>query len=258
MEREKLIDGLLKLFSAALTITLKPFEKVSEKIDYLEALINYTSGVYHHQDAIPSEGVQGNPFDREGFIRKNILAKYRDKAKPFVENNLHLFLEKNPEDRTYLFQGLKINEPILNEQEFKIYIETINGILQNLIEKALIETSAEDDSDLGNETVDSNGYSRSRQVLMLYYLLQITRLGRDTNSISKITEFAHALFNIPTKNFNTSALQKMFKSAPMLKINEVNMIQDLEFVKTKFLLLGSSDAVTLIQKEIDHLSRRKP
>ena len=47
----------------------------------------------------------------------------------------------------------------------------------------------------------------------------------------------------------------MFKNAPGIKTNDVNMIQDLEFVKAKFSLLGSVDAVALIQKEIN---RRKP
>lgn len=255
MERNKLIGQLLQLFSIKLNETLKPFQKVSEKVDYLEALVDYLTGVYNHVDAIPREGLEGNPFDSKGFIRKNILAKHKDKAKPFTETRLHLFLEKEPEYRTQLFQLLKTKEPILNEQEFESYIQAVNILIQKLIEKVLIDTSPDDDTDISNETTDTNGYSRSRQVLMLHYLLEITRLGRNTNSLSKVTEFAHALFNIPTKNFNTSALQKMFKTAPSLKVNEVNMIQDLEFVKAKFALLGSVDAVELIQKEINRLKR---
>lgn len=253
MERKKLIGQLLRLFLINLNKTLKPFEKVSEKADYLEALIDYISGVYHHEDAIPHLGWEGNPFDSDGFVRKNILARFKSKVKPFLETRLQLFLEKKTEYRQQLFQMLKLNEPILNDQEFETYIRSVNELLQNLIEKVWIETSSDDEASSSDEIAGTNGYSRSRQVLMLHYLLEITKLGRNTNSLSKVTEFAHALLNIPTKNFNTSALQKMFKTAPILKVNEINMVQDLEFVKTKFMLLGSSQAVELIQTQINKI-----
>lgn len=251
MERMKLIGKLLQLFSTKLNETLQPFHKVSEKVDYLESLIEYIGGVYHHVDAIPHLGWEGNPFDSRAFIRKNILARFKDKAKPFTESRLHLYLEKEPDYKTQLFQLLETKEPILNEQEFEIYIKSVNRIIQELIEKAWTDISEDDDTDVSNETIDSNGYSRSRQVLMLHYLLEITRLGRNTNSLPIVAEFAHAMFGLPTKNFKTSSLQKMFKNAPGIKTNDVNMIQDLEFVKAKFSLIGSVDAVALIQKEIN-------
>ena len=135
MEREKLINLVLKNFLKDLFENLKPFQTVEERVDFLEVLIEYMKGAYSYEPPIPVLGMEGTPFDGEGFIRKNILLKFKQKAKAFVDTGLRYYFEKSDDLKQHLFEKLKIEEPVLSEEEFEVYINYVNQLLHNIIEK---------------------------------------------------------------------------------------------------------------------------
>lgn len=87
--------AVLKNFLRDLFESLKPFQNVEERVEFLEILIEYMTGAYNYEPPIPALGMEGIPFDGEGFIRKNILLKFKQKAKLFVDTGLRYYFEKS-------------------------------------------------------------------------------------------------------------------------------------------------------------------
>ena len=56
MEREKLINLVLKNFLKDLFENLKPFQTVEERVDFLEVLAEYMKGAYNYEPPIPVLG----------------------------------------------------------------------------------------------------------------------------------------------------------------------------------------------------------
>jgi hypothetical protein len=271
MEREQLIKTLLQNFLKTLSETLKPFQTLEERVDYLETLMEYLQGVYWHEDAIPELGIEGNPFDSGSFIRKKILLKYKDKAKPFVDTELRCYFEKVEGLKAHLFARLKLTEPILDEHEQEVYMQRLSHILHNLIEKICIQpgdnTMGENEHDLKTLTEGVNGqkgkfkstskeYTRHRQIILFHFMLKLIGVTRFNSKLIDMAEFGHVLFAWPTDNAENTAVYRMIKEAPYLKEKEKDNLEDLEFVKMQFERINHIEGIALVQKEIDGLKRQ--
>lgn len=271
MEREKLIATLFQNFAKALFETLKPFQTVEERVDYLETLIEYIKGIYSHEEAIPEFDIIGNPFDSESFIRKNILLKYKDKAKPFVDTKLRYYFEKDEGLKAYLFERLKITEPILDEKEYDDYINQVHNILHKLIEKICVQSyeSAKTDSEndlkalpdstypqKGKFKSDSMEYNRRRQILIYYFILKLIGITRYNVNLIDMAKFAHALLAWPVDNASNTRLYDLVKDAAKIKKVSRSYPADLEFVKKHFEIIKHTEGIALVQKEIDGLKRQ--
>jgi hypothetical protein len=271
MEREKLLNTVLKAFLNSLFESLKPFQTIEEKADFLETLVEYLKGTYSYEPPIPAIGMEGNPFDSEEFIRKNILVKYKQRAKPFVDTGLRYYFEKDEDLKQHLFTRLKIDEPLLTEEEYEDYINYIYKLLNSLIENICIqpyeEAKAQTENDIKSisEGTDdqivgfkskSKEYTRGRQMLLFYFILKLLGKSRNDTPLIKLTEFGHVLFAWPTDNANNNAVYKMLKVAPYLKDDDKAMLKDLEFVKKQFEKIEHTEGTALVQKEIDSIKRK--
>lgn len=269
MQRNELFVLLIKNFYKDLVTCLKPFQNSQDRANFLETLLEYLNGVYNYELPNPEYNFEGYDFDSGGFIRKEILHKFREKAKPFLDTQLRLYFEKDESRMASLFKKIGVNETLLSTKEYEDYTNYLHNILTNLIEKILTDDFDESQSEIerelkalpNNEKGQNNGfksssreYSRARQALLLYYLLKLLGKGRLDNSTRKNAQFGHALFGWPIDNIDNSALYRMLKKAPLLK-EDPALLKDLEFVRMQFELLGSPEGVLLVQKEIDSIKR---
>lgn len=267
--REELIRTLLKHFLNDLSASAKPLTQ-EENIEFMGILADYLKGVYNDELSIAEYNYEGNPFDSEEYLETHLLKPYREKMVPFVKSGLKHYFSKDEYGKTLLFQKLKVQEPILNEEEYDAYISRIYTLLQQIKENLYLRPveqlnipKAEAESLIGNhEQILNQGfksqstqYTRSRQVLLFYFVLKLMGLSRLDNSARKYAQFAHALFAWPIDNIDNSGVYKMLKKAPYLKKDKNAQLKDLEFVKTQFELIDHKQGVVLVQKEIELISR---
>lgn len=264
-EREKLIGILLKHFLNDLNLSAKPFTQ-EEIINVIQVLTEYLKGVYNDEPSAPEYNYEGNPFDSEAFIEQNLLQLYREKMIPFVKTSLKYYFAKDDYTKTLLFQKLKIDEPVLNDEEYQSYIINIYSLLQKIkqnlylrpieaisIAKEEVQQLLDDEQELNNHGFKSRSteYTRSRQVLLYYFVLKLMGMTKLDNSSRKYAQFAHVLFAYPIDNIDNSAVYKLLKKAPYLKKGHKELLKDYEFVKSQFELIGSIEGVALVQKEIN-------
>lgn len=269
MERKKLLNDLLKHFFKAVIESLKPFQNPDEAVDYLETLIALQKGIISEREAVIDLDMPAITFDSDEFIRKNILLQFKSKAKPFVDGQLRYFFEKDPGMQVFLFQHLKIEESILNEEEFERYCDYTYQILHNMIERIYIKGVSSATAEHGNEIKSLTGaeqepkgfkstskeYTRSRQIMLYFFLLKLMGMGRLDNSMRKYAQFAHVLFAWPVDNIDNSGVYKALKRAPAFGREDASTLKDLEFIKSQFQLIDSAEGAALVQKEIDMMKR---
>jgi hypothetical protein len=270
MERNKLLNTVLQNFVKALFESLKPFKTEEEKVGFLEVLIEYLRGTYSYEPPIPAIGMEGVPFDSDDFIRKNILLKYKQRAKSFVDTGLRYYFEKDQDLKQHLFARLKIEEPVLTEEEFENYIDFIYRLLHSLIENICIqpyeEAKAQTEKEVKNISEGSDDqivgfksqskeYTRSRQILLFYFVLELIGKSKHKDSMKKLAEFGHVLFAWPTDNAVNAGVYRMLKDAPYLKENDKAMLKDLEFIKKQFENIEHEKGIALVQKEIDSIKK---
>jgi hypothetical protein len=87
---EELLQALTKNFINDLSVSVKPFSQ-EESITYIGILIDYLKGVFNHEPAMPEYDYDGNPFDEDEFIEKNLLEPFREKMIPFVKTSLKYY-----------------------------------------------------------------------------------------------------------------------------------------------------------------------
>ncbi len=272
MDRKKLVGVVIENFFRALLESLKPFKTIDDRVSFMETLIEYLNGVYNHEEPILAFNYEGNPFDAELFIRKNILLRYKEKAKPFVDKGLRYYFEKDDHLQTYLFEQLKLKEPIFTTLEYEQYINYVHAILHNLIEQVCTQSVengvAENEGNLETLALPELGsaqltgfkskskeYTRSRQILLFYFVLKLLGKSRATAKLIELSEFGHVLFAWPTDNASNNAVYRMLKDAPYLKQDKA-LLTDLEFIKRQFQRIEHADGVAIVQKEIDSLKQR--
>lgn len=263
-EREQLIQTLLKHFYADLKESILPFTH-EETINIVQVLTQYLKGVYQDEPAIPEYYYEGNPFDGETFIEEQLLKPYRQKMVPFVKTQLKCYFGKDDYTKGLLFQKLSIQDAVLSDEEYQDYIFRIYTILQKVkeslylmpVEKTFIPPvdiplldSAEDPESHGFKS-KSPEYTRSRQVLLFYFVLKLMGVTKLDNSSRKLAQFAHALFAYPIDNIDNSAIYKLIKKAPYLKQDKRAMLKDLEFVRNQLEILGSLEGIEIVNREID-------
>ena len=261
--REPLINTLLKNFLIDLKESIQPFTEVNDLTYFAETLKEYNTSIYN---TIPeNDYFEAVYFDEEEFIRIKLLSKYRDKMIPFIKTSLKHYFAKDEFNQIQLFQKLKITEPILNDSEFDIYISCIHNFIIKWLERLYllpINTKTEGAKELpklleqSEQKTKSNEYTRSRQLLLFYYLTQVAGINRNTVSVRNLAQFAHYLFNYPNDNIDNSEVYKQLKKAPEIKV-EAYLLKDLEFVKKQFELLEHTEAISLIDKQIKRCKENK-
>lgn len=267
-DREELIQTLLKHFYVDFKESIKPFAQ-EETLNVVQVLTEYLKGVYNDEPACPEYNYEGSPFDGETYIEEQLLKPYREKMIPFVKSRLKYYFGKDDYTKGLLFQKLSIQNPVLTDEEYQDYVFRLYTILQKIKESLYLmpvektfTPSVEIPLLESNEDPESHGfksksteYTRIRQVLLYYFVLKLMGVTKLDNSSRKLALFAHALFAYPIDNIDNSAIYKLIKKAPYLKQDKRAMLKDLEFVKNQFDVLGLSEGVEMVQKEIDSLKR---
>jgi len=268
-EREDLIKTILNGFLSDLSLSAKPLDR-EETITFIGVLIEYLKGVYNHEPSVPDFNYSGSPFDEDEFMETHLLKPYRQKMVPFVKTSLKYYFSKDEYGKAQLFNKLKITEPILNSEEYQEYILRMYVLLQKIKENLYLKPLEETNENLGevqklldnpDELINqgfkskSTEYTRSRQILLFYYVLKVMGLTKQDNSSRKYAQFAHVLFAWPTDNIDNSGVYKMLKKAPYLKKDDKANLKDLEFIRDQFKLIDSAEGVAFVQKEIDSIKR---
>lgn len=271
--REELLQELIKNFVNDLSTSVRPFSQ-EESIKYIGILIDYLKGIFNHEPAAPEYDYEGNPFDEDEFIEKNLLEPYREKMIPFVKTSLRYYFSKDEFNQSLLFQKLRLGDETLNEEEYQQYILRLYVILRNIKQNLYLRPIENTQDNTTNNSVEaqklidspdelkrqgfkskSKEYTRIRQMLLFYFLLKLTGMTRLDSSARKYAQFAHVLFYYPTNNIDGSEVYKMIKQAPYLK-EKKSLLKDLEFIKQQFELIESKEGIALVQKEIDLIYRK--
>ena len=259
--RLALINSVLKHFLNDLKLSIQPFTEVNDLIYFAETLLGYLDGIYN---TVPvNEYFETVDFDEAEYIRVKLLSRFRDKMVPFVRTSLKHYFAKDEFNKLQLFRKLKITEPVLNDEEYEVYINCIHHFITLWLERLYLlpvkGTLSSDISELpqiGAEPPKGKNanYTRSRQLLLFYFFTKASGLDRQEVSIRTLAQFAHYLFNYPNDNIDNSEVYKQLKKAPYLKADSF-LLKDLDFVKAQFELLGHSEAVRLVQKEINAIKK---
>lgn len=265
-EREALLMNVRDNFVTDLVLSIRPLDR-EEQIHFMDQLSECMKGIYG--PAVPF-CTTGNSFDADHFLENNLLRPYRDKMAAFVQSGLRYYLTGDEFSQSILFAKLNISEPHFSRSEQLNLAQSIYLILRHTKERLYltpIDTLTSNQKDYSKPAVGENEteehgfksrsleYTRSRQVLLYYFVLKLIGLTKLNNSSRKYAQFAHVLFAYPIDNIDNSPVYKLLKKAPYLKKDKKEMLRDLKFIQTQFALIGSDEGVSLVQKEIDLLQR---
>jgi len=268
-KRAELIKSLVDSFLSDLSASAKPLSQ-EEVINFIGVLTEYLKGVYNHEDAALEYNYEGNPFDEDEFIETYLLKPYRDKMVPFVKTPLRYYFAKDEFKKAQLFQKLQINEAPLNEEEYQEYIirifSVLNKIKENLYLRPIEKTNenpAEAQQLIANpDELEKQGfktknkdYTRSRQILLYYFVLKLMGVTRSDTESMRHAEFGHVLFYWPVEVIKNNDLYKKLCRAPYIHESQKENLKDLEYVKRQFEKLEHAQGIALVQKEIDSLKR---
>lgn len=262
-ERDGLVQTLLKHFLDDLSQSAKPLTQ-EQTINFVTVLISYLKESVNDENS-GQDYDEAIPFDSDTFIELNLLKPYREKMIPFVKTGLKYYFARDEYNQSILFKKLAINEPLLNEDEYQTFVirlyQLMQTIKQNIYLRPVETVLPTSDLQPVHETEQywsthgfksrSTEYSRTRQILLYYFVLKVMGITKLDNSSRKLAQFAHVLFAYPIDNIDNSAIYKLLKKAPYLKEDHQAMLNDLEFVKSQFELIGCAEGVALVQKEID-------
>ncbi|MBA2611911.1 MAG: hypothetical protein H0U95_08075 [Bacteroidetes bacterium] len=246
--------------------SIKPLSDINDQIYFVETLREYITGIF--SVVAPNEYFETVDFDREEFIRKKLLAKFRDKMVSFVRTNLINYFNDDEYSKTLLFQKLKISEPIFDELDFEHYTNGVYKVLSIYLDKLLLlpphnaNTDKDAKTELPKTLEETEGkiknpeFTRKRQALMYYFVLKIMGIQtrKDDVSLAALTRFGHALFNWPYSNIDNAPLYKVIKDLPYIKPDKL-LLADLEFVKRQFADIKHADGIAFVQKEIDSINK---
>lgn len=260
LERDNLLEKLLNQFVKDLTLSLKPFTH-EEQITFLELILDLLKNLY-------DKDKEGSSFDADRFLGDKMFRVFREKMTAFVNQGLQYYFMPDDFSKTLLFAKLEIKDSILNEQEQFYFAQRIYLVAKYTTEQLYLKPAAsinlnkqditkliETDLDTDKQPFKSRSpeYTRSRQVLLYYFILKLIGITKLENSSRKLAQFAHALFAYPIDNIDNSAIYKLLKQAPHLRKEKKSMLSDLEFVKHQFELIGLQQGVNLVEKEINGL-----
>lgn len=259
--RDTLISELLKHFLSDLEKSLIPFQNSDELIYLAESLKEYLLGIYNTRPA--SDLFDEINFDEDEFLRTKLLSKFRDKMRPFVALSVRDYFAKDEYGQKRLLQKLNIEQPVLTYWEYDSYINSIYHFITTWLEKLYLQAPGSDTKTAElpklpepTEQQDKHpDYSRSRQLLLFYFLAQSIGIDRGTVSMRDLAKFAHYLFNYPNSNIDNSEVYKQLKKAPYIKA-DFYLLKDLEFVKSQFVAIGYAPGAALVEKEIRSMKQK--
>lgn len=269
-KREELTKKLIGNFLNDLSASSKTLNH-EETINFIGILIEYLKGVYNHEPAVPEFNYDGTPFDEDEFIETNLLKPYRDKMIPFVKTSLRYYFARDEFNQIQLFRKLQITDDRLEEEEYQEYILRVFLLLRKIKENLYlkpIETTQEtpletqkliespEEMEKQGFKVKNKEYTRSRQILLYYFVLKLMGVSRfDTNLIS-LAELGHVLFYWPVEVVKNNDLYKKLCKAPLIHSSDKENLKDLEYVKRQFQNIDHAKGIELVQAEINSLKRK--
>lgn len=270
MNRQELMQTVLKHFLKDLSESAKPFTVVNEKIEYMGTLNELLWGNYDYEAPIPEYYYEGNPFDSDEFIETRLLAKYRDKMLPFVKLSLKNYFSNDEFSQYQLFKKLQITDEPFNEEEYREFVIRVHFILKSIKENLYLipaEKVQENGQELFQLTESSEEqakqglkfknreFTRSRQILLYYFVLKLMGITRLDTYSTRLAEFGHVLFYWPVEVVKNHDLYKKLCNAPLIHKSDTENLKDLEYVKRQFENIDHAQGVALVQKEINSLKR---
>lgn len=252
--REELYTKIFNGFLKDLTDSYFPLTELDEKIYFLDTIFELIKEVrtdYNFE------------FDIPNFVNQKLLSKFRSKMKPFTTCFMEVYFCQAEGCQKLVFRKLKIPKEtsFLNEEEFEKMLENFAAAIR-IIQKSIyvsdqsspIVLKLEDTSPILNEEPPSKipGFNRSRQALMIFFLLKTQGIVKNVVSVSDMAKFAHVLLGWPYTTIDNSELYKRLKKAHNIKESET-LLSDLEFVKKQFEIIGHKAVIELIDQQIASL-----
>lgn len=267
--RENLIQTVLKNFLHDLSESSKLLSGSNETIYFIDTLTEYLRGIYNRIP--PNEYFDTVDFDEEDFLHEKLYLKFREKMVPFVKCSLQHYFAKDEFNQAQLFKKLKLESEIFTYVEYEDYIVRLFSVLRIIRRnlalqpeainteqtdiKTAIESSSEE-SQTENINPRSKEFTRSRQVLLYYFVLKSMGINpRYDTSLASLTRFAHALSGWAYTNADNAPLSSFIKKMPYMK-RDKELLKDLEWCKIQFEDIGHTEGIALIQKEIDSIKKK--
>jgi hypothetical protein len=254
--RKELIQKIFNGFLKDLRDSYFPLTELEEKIYFLDTIYELIREVrtdYNFE------------FDIPNFVNQKLLSKFRSKMKPFTASFMEVYFCQAEDCQKLVFRKLKIpNEiPFLNDEEFERMLESYAGAIR-IVQKSIyvsdqpepIKLEFSDTQPVFNEEPASKipGFTRSRQALMMFYLLKTQGIVKNVVTVTDMARFAHVLVGWSYTEIGNTELYKRLKEAHNIKETKT-LLSDLEFVKIQFGIIGHKEVIKLIDEQIAELSK---
>ena len=252
--REELFTKLLNGFLKDLTEGHSLLTELDDKIYFLDTIFELIREVrtdYEFQ------------FDIPNFVNQKLLSKFRSKMKPFTASFMEVYFCQAEDCQKIIFRKLDIpaQTHFLNSKEFEKMLETFAAAIR-MIQKGIYLKEPQEPIKL--ELINSSlnvkeereikipGFNRSRQALMIFYLLKSQGVSKNSVSITAMAKFAHVLLGWPYSEIDNSELYKRLKQIHNIKEYK-SRLSDLEFVKKQFELIEHTSIINMLDQEIARL-----
>jgi len=255
--RKELTQEIFNGFLKDLVEGYSLLTKVEDKIYFLETIHELIRKVFTDDDLT---------FDIPHFVNEKLLSKFRSKMLPFTRSFMEFYFSQAEECQRIIFKKLKITKdtPFLNADEFENMLQDFASAIRVVQKSVYVQEDPEPlilelvaNSTLQNEEIETKmpGFNRTRQALMLFYLLKASGIHAGTISVATMAKFGHVLFGWSYTDIDNSELYKRLKKVHTAKGYQPSL-NDLEFVKIQFELIEHHAVVELIEKEIASIHKK--
>ncbi|HWY11698.1 MAG TPA: hypothetical protein VN026_10255 [Bacteroidia bacterium] len=267
-KRTDLIEEILKHFFADVKECARPLSNTDDRIYFIKTLMEYIQRLYGNDTN--SEYVHREPFDERSFIDERLMARFRDKMIPFVKTSLKRYFQRDEFYQIQLFQKLKINEPILSEDEFEELSLRMFLVLDSISTHLYLHPTTTDIdikdneikelSEFKSEQLEGAGFNlkakwggRKQQAILTLYVLNVLGITYKNCNVADMTRFSFALSGLELKGkIGDAHLYALFYQLKHMEFSEKDL-PALEFVKSQFEIIKCDAGVELVEKEIARL-----
>jgi hypothetical protein len=213
-------------------------------------------------------------FSNIGNAEMLFLEKYGSALKPYRDKGFHKYFDTDlvlaekdiftveewnklpPEiqslspDITGRFISVCINQLIT--ARLYLYLERETGISPNLEAGTNIN-----DSSSSSENINANGFTKARQLLAVYFLLQSLGVKhRGDAPLTSTAKLIHLISGTPFTTIQNSDIYKKYRAMPHYKKGK-ELMADLNFIRPFFEAVNLKSVLQLIDEELDGLKKRK-
>jgi hypothetical protein len=213
-------------------------------------------------------------FGKIGNAEMLFLEKYGSALKPYRDKGFHKYFDTDlvlaekdiftveewnklpgeiqslSPDITGRFISVCINQ-LLMARQF-LYLERETGITINLEP----ETNINDSRSILSENINANGFTKARQLLAVYFLLQSLGVKhRGDAPLSATAKLIHLISGTPFTAIQNSDIYKKYRVMPHYKKGK-ELMADLNFIRPFFEAVYLNEAVKLIDEEVAGLQEK--